>query len=158
MKPRVCSTLQRNINSKFLANVSFLNNTGYNMIFNFFSFSCTRDSYIKLFKTIKAGGFNNNFNRFLCPVENYKIVDHLKSLELKESKEEITINAIIINKRMINVYNKKEFFLQLIKTPNLSLLYLNKYLSSFLMLNLQFHLKFLIIQLNNLITIKSNRL
>lgn len=152
----ICSSLLRDIDSKFLINVSYLNESNYKVVFNFFGFSFTRESYLKLLGKNHIKGFNNGFNIFLCPVDRefLNITKDLNSLYLKQSKEEFFINTVIINNRIVNIYNENDYFLKLIKDTKSSLFTLNQFLNSFLIFQLRIHLNFIFIILNFLKNIK----
>ncbi len=144
----------RGVNSRFLANISFDYPDKYKVIENFFGFTFTKTSYNCFLKGNQLRGFNNSFNVFLCPWEERSLIDNIKSLKVNEK---IKIDALIVNGRLLNIYEDitRIYLYNILDNFKLPFYNFQIYISFFLSSFLNYHIKVLILQLNLILKIKN---
>lgn len=121
---------------KFLANININYPNNYKKLPEFFRICCTKVIFNDLFREIKTKGFNSRNSFFLFPENSLSLNTYLDILQNKIDGQNFFLNAIIINNKLINIYN--DTFMILFKEQNRALL------------SLKFSLLILLLSLNML--------
>lgn len=91
---------------QFLANINVNYPNNYKKLPKFFRICCTNVIFNDLFNQIKTKGLNGRNCLFLFPESLLTVSEYLEILDKKIDGESMYLNAIVINNRMINIYNQ----------------------------------------------------
>lgn len=114
------------MNMNFIANINLNYPNSYKKLPTFYRVCCTNTIYTHLFSKIKTKGFNARNSFFIFPEISMPFNAHLEILEKKVDGDVLSLNAIIINNRMLNIYNNNNLFSNIIKNKQLGLFSINE--------------------------------
>lgn len=113
-----------NMNMKFIANINLNYPNSYKKLPTFYRVCCTNTIYTHLFSKIKTKGFNARNSFFIFPEISLPFNAYLEILEKKVDGDLLSLNGIIINNRLINIYNN--LFSTIMKNKQLGLASINQ--------------------------------